>query len=201
MPIKNYVLVTKNQRLTDFILAKGSNYILVNDAGEKYVSVPVMPATRRYFLTVYKGRKGFVSTRADEPLGIMLALASAKEQYRRQQVRRKLTGVCLKLILNQDLEHGKIDELTLVTLGNLLDSTFREFFFLYVRGAAKTGCSDNYAICRFFEDFNIKEEEWSLDTAKRAYRYYMDKTPGYEERNARLRLKRESQSFVVSENF
>lgn len=198
MRINNYVFVNNNQKLSSFIAANGNNYVLVNDAGEKYVSVPVMPVTRRYFLTVYKGKKGFVSTRADEPLGIMLQLAAAKEQYRRQQIRRKLPGTCLKLILSQDLEHGKINELTLATLGALLDSTFREFFFMYVRGAAKTGCSDNFAICRFLEDFNIKEEEWALETAKRAYRYYMGKTPGYEERNAKLRMEREGKNSVIA---
>ncbi len=162
------------------------NYVLVNQYGERYVIVPVHPATKKYFLVSTQSKDGFVRARLDSLLGLALQIGTEKSTYRRRKIRRKPRGTSINLVLSQNLSHASIMENTLEILGRLLDKTFRNFFFMYVRGAAKTGSSDNYAVNRFLDDFNITEEEWNLDSAKKAYRDYMSTVPGFEQRNSRL---------------
>ena len=165
-----------------------NSYVLINDLGERYVEVPVKPETRKYFLHINKSRDGYVRTRIDSLLGIALGIGTEKDTYRKRKLRRKIPGTRIKLVLSQSLTHGKLKESTLVAIGQLLDKTFRECFFMYVRGAVKTGCSDNYAVCKFLDEFGITEEDWTMDTAKKAYRDYMAVAPGFENRNAALRF-------------
>jgi hypothetical protein len=167
--------------------AMENSYVLKNDKGERYVEVAVTPATKKYFTHINRSKDGFVRTRIDSLLGLTLAIGTQRDLYRKRSVRRKPPGNKIKLVLSESLDHGKITDLTLGTIGMLLDKMFRECFFMYVRGAAKTGCSDNFAIVKFLDEFGITEDDWNVDTAKKAYRDYMGGAPGYEARTAGIR--------------
>lgn len=166
---------------------KENSYVLTNNLKERYIEVPVSAVTRKYFLTVSKSQDGFVRARLDSMLGMTMAIGTERDIYRKRKIRRKPTGHKIKVVLSERLEHGKIKEKTLISMGILLDKVFRECFFMYVRGAAKTGCSDNYAVNCFMDEFGITEDEWSVDTAKKAYRDYMERAPGFDGRKASLR--------------
>ena len=147
------------------------NYVLVNDFKERYIEVPVRPVTRVYFVNSTKSKGGFVRTRLDHTLGMILGQVTVKDSYRKRKIRRKGVGMArIKLVLSSDLEHGKISERSIQQLGVLLDKFFRDVFCMYVQGAVRTGCSENYAVTLFLDDYGICEDVWSLDTAKKAFR-------------------------------
>jgi hypothetical protein len=70
------------------------------------------------------------------------------------------------------LKFGKIEDDDLLKLGLQLDKSVKDKFHLFVFGAVRTGCSDNFAVVQYLETFGICEDDYSLDTAKKSWRYF-----------------------------
>jgi len=148
------------------------SFVLKNDHGQSYIEVPVHRATRVFFQREFGVNGGFVKARLDNLIGTALQLAAEKPTYRRVSVRRKAQTHKMKIVLPQELSYGKITECRLEAIGKHLDAMFRQQFFLFVKGAVVTGCSDNFAVVSFVENYRIKEDDWAMDTAKKAWRDY-----------------------------
>lgn len=148
------------------------SFVLKNDAGQRYIEVPVHKATRVFFLREFGAKGGFVKAKLDNLLGTSIQMAVEKPIYRRILVRRRSPEHKMKIVLPQEVAFGKITECRLEAIGKHLDAMFRQQFFLFVKGAVVTGCSDNFAIISFLEQYKIREDDWAMDTAKKAWRDY-----------------------------
>ena len=157
---------------TNTMIMATLSYVLQNDFGQKYIEIPMEAKTRKYFQVISDFRAGFVYIRKDNWLGTALGLMSERNNYRRITLRRKSRDFKMKVVLPDDYRYLKFTEAKIANLGCHLDTVFRQQFYSFVLGATRTGCSDNFAVIQFLELHGITEEEWSLDTAKKAWRDY-----------------------------
>lgn len=151
------------------------SYVLKNDLGQRYVEVPVHKATRQFFWREYNAKNGYVKATLDNWLGSSLLCVNEKPIYRRIVVRRKSRDVKIKIVLPQDIAFSKVTADRLEALGKLMDSSFRNIFYSYVKGAVQTGCSENFGVIRFLDVYAISEDDWNEETAKKAWRDYKER--------------------------
>jgi hypothetical protein len=151
------------------------SFVLVNDNGQRYIEVAVSKATRCYMAAVFGFENGFLNARLDSLVGSAISLGTVKLPYRRTVVRRKSMLTKIKVVLPKSIKHGAVTEDNLYNLGLHFDYFFRQQFLAFVHGAVLVGSSDNFAVVKFLEVYEIEEEILAMDTAKKIWRDFKKK--------------------------
>lgn len=135
------------------------------------VSIPVRPFVKKIIL-IEEGEEP-IKVRLDTLLG-RLIYSSVGKQAISIKMKEEYSEV-LEFDLPRKISDYSFNRVKLALINETYYQRFKDIMFVYFRAQTKAGLTLREAIDNFFEDYQIGEDEYNRETARREWNRYLNK--------------------------
>lgn len=135
-----------------------------------FVKVPLSDKALKYFSQAFGGGKPVIEANLNGPFGGIISIVSEKLPYRKHTLTKRNLQKKLTIRIPNAMKFASIQESTVASLSELLESLFLQYFVSYVDGAVNCGSSETGAVDSFLLFYKIEIDEWENNAARMAYR-------------------------------